>query len=161
MAKKQSIDWNGETIHITYGNGQKFAGDCAKLPESIYRPCAAARHGIAQKLGDAKSGGTAAEKFAEVQAIWQNMLGGLWNRRAEGAGIDALMPRAYEIIAGLMGKASDVAAVWLQEYLEADETRKEEIRAKPHMKSAINQARAERALSGVDVEDEDEFDPNA
>lgn len=159
--KKQSIDWNGDVIKIAYGNGARFEEDCMSLPESIYQPCAAARHGIAQKLGDAKSGGTAAEKFAEVQAIWQNMLGGLWNRRAEGAGIDALMPRAYEIIAGLMGKSADIAAAWFKEYLGADEARKEEIRAKPHMKSAINQARAERALSGVDVDDDDEFDPNA
>lgn len=158
--KKQSIEWAGDTINIVYGNGAKFEGDCLKLPKEIYQPCAAARHGIAQKLGDAKSGGLPQEKFSEVQAIWQSLMDGAWNRRAEGASIDTLMPRAYEIIALAMGRPATAAAAWLQEYMTADETKKEEIRGKSYMKRAINQARAERALRGVDVDSEGWFDPN-
>lgn len=153
---KQNITWNGAVITITYGNGKKFVGDCDTLPESIYVDCAAARHGIGQKLGDAKSGGTADQKYNEVLEIWAALVGGSWNRKGD-SGIETIR-RAYEIIATGLGKSLDQAATWFQEYADADENRRAEIRAKPHMKSAIATARAEKNLP----DDSDEnFDPNA
>lgn len=154
--KKQSISWKGDTITIQYGNGDSFVGNCADLPEKVYVSCEAARHGIGQKLGDAKSGGTAAQKFAEVKAIWAGLLGGDWNRRGE-TGLEIIL-RAYQIIANGLGKTDDQAAAWFQEYDEADAERREEIRAKPHMKQAIAAARLERNLPEGD---ESDFDPNA
>jgi len=157
--KKQSIDWvKDDTIEIKYGNGLVFTGDCLDLPEDIYQPCAAARHGIAQKLGDAKSGGTAAEKHAEVVEIWASLLGNAWNRRATGAGVEALIERAYAILAGKAGQPEAQAEVWYEQYLEMDEAKREMVRAKPFMKAAIEAARAERKLGGTTTE---EFNPNA
>ena len=154
--KKQSLTWVGNVLTLAYGNGAKLVADCGKLPETIFVSCDAARHGIAQKLGDAKSGGTAAEKFAEASAIWDSLLAGSWNRKGE-MGLEIIL-RAYQIIAGNLGKSEDQAAVWMQEYVEADQNRRDEIRSKPHMKSAIAQVRLERNLpDGVD----EDFDPNA
>lgn len=154
--KKQTLSWVGNVLTLQYGNGAKLVADCDKLPESVFRPCDAARHGIGQKLGDAKSGGTAAEKFTEASAIWENLLAGSWNRKGE-MGLEIIL-RAYEIIAAGLGKSEDQAATWMQEYVGADQNRRDEIRSKPHMKSAIAQARLEKNLP-EDVDDN--FDPNA
>jgi hypothetical protein len=159
MAKKQSIDWKGQSIEIVYGHGETWAGDCSKLPKSIFEDCAAARHGIAQKLGDAKSGGTSKEKIAEVREIWAGMLTGSWNRKAQSTLVE-IVERAYAIIAEGLGKPKAQADAWFQQYLDADEEKQAEIRAKPHMKAALQQARTERSLADVEESDGD-FDPNA
>jgi len=162
MAKKQDTDWNGDVITIKYGNGETFNGDCTGLPQEIYQPCAAARHGIGQKLGDAKSGATAGAKFIEVQKIWASLMAGQWNRRGEGVGVDSLMPRAYQILAESMHRPQEDADAWLAEYMGKTDDEKAVIRAKPHNAAAINRARSERALAGLEVPaGEADFDPNA
>jgi hypothetical protein len=147
MAKLQSISWTGKTIEIVYGNGKKFAGDCGELPESIFVDCPAARHGITQKLGDAKSGGTAQEKYEEVLEIWGNLKGGSWNRRGNSGNLEELVERAYEILAETAGQPATQAGVWYKGYQEAGEEKQAEIRAKGFMKAALDTARAEKKLS--------------
>ena len=154
MAKKQIIDWTGDVIHIAYGNGSKFETDCTKYPPHIYTPCAAARHGIAQKFGDAKSGGTAAEKYAEVQLIHTSLLGGDWNRKGEGGSVELLMPEVWMVLAaGDEEKAEAWQAKW--EALSAEG--KDVVLAKPDVKTALVKVKAERKLAGLEVDDSDPF----
>jgi hypothetical protein len=150
--KKQSISWAGDVISVVYGHGETFVGDCATLPKNIYTPCDAARHGIAQKLGDAKSGGTSREKHAEVLEIWANMVAGEWNRKGEQGGIDALMPEVFQT---LDAKAADG---WMKKYLALDEEGREKIRNQPAIKTAIGKVKADRKLRAIEAGTE-EFDP--
>lgn len=83
MAKKQRISIADGVLVCEYPSIDKvFRGKLASLPESVYRKCDAADHGIKQKAGDAESGKSAAEKYAEVQLIWDSLLQGEWNRTA-------------------------------------------------------------------------------
>jgi hypothetical protein len=152
MAKKQAIDFNGDVITIAYGNGSVFTGDCSTLPAEIYTPCAAARHGIAQKLGDAKSGGTAAEKYAEVLVIWGNLESGEWNRRGEGGGLDAIIADVFKLLDPKKVEA------WMQKWSACSDDEKAEIAGKPAIKAAINKVKADRRMSRTDVEEADPFD---
>jgi hypothetical protein len=149
---KQSIEWDGDVITIRYEGGiPAFTGDCGKLPQSIYQPCAAARHGIAQKLGDAKSGGTAREKRAEVEAIWAALMAGQWRRGREGAVEETvLLARALAIVArakGLTGRAATEAAEkWLKKVLGLSPEDRDTFMRKSGFKAALNAARAEIRL---------------
>ena len=156
--KLQQIVWNKNVITITYGNGSVFTGDCEKLPKNIWADCDAARHGIAQKLGDAKSGGTAAEKFAEVSEIWPALLAGNWNRRGTSGGVEAYMERAYQILAVSAKQKPAQAKEWYDAYLAMPEAKQTEVRAKPFMKAAIDSARAEKKLATP--ESDKPFNPN-
>jgi hypothetical protein len=158
--KLQQISWTSkDAIEIRYGNGAVFSGDCTELPENIYTPCDAARHGIAQKLGDAKSGGTAGEKHAEVVEIWAALKGGSWNRKGTTGGVAVFIGPAYLILAEKAGATEEQAAEWLEAYLAMSEERQAEIRAKPFMKAAIETARA-NAKMAVATGGGKAFDPN-
>ena len=158
--KLQQISWTKkDTIEIRYGNGSVFTGDCLELPEGVYTPCDAARHGIAQKLGDAKSGGTASEKYAEVLEIWANLKGGSWNRKGTTGGVAIFIGPAYLILAEKAGATEAQASEWLEAYLEMSEERQAEIRAKPFMKAAIETARA-NAKMAVATGGDKPFNPN-
>ena len=154
--KTQSIEWFGNTIVIDYSNGSRFEGDCDSLPPSIFEDCAAARHGIQQKLGDAKSGGTASEKFDEVQVIWQGLMQGEWNRKARGVDVEALMPDVFKALAESAGQASKAQA-WLKQYEGLDDAEREEVRKKKAVKAMIDKIKAERRLAG----NSEEFNPFA
>lgn len=81
MAKKQSVAIVGDTLTVEYPTiNKKFTVDLAKYPTSIYVPSDAARHGMKQKFGDAASGGTPEEKYAEVQEIHASLKEGKWER---------------------------------------------------------------------------------
>jgi hypothetical protein len=161
MAKIQTISWNGDIITIAYGNGQTFTGDCSTLPRNIYQACDAARHGISQKLGDAKSGGTASEKFEEVQAIWAGLKAGNWNRR--GTGDESLIQDVYRILAqaaGLKGKAAEEkVSSWFAQWQTMSEADRDKVRAKDFFKSALAKAKADRKV--IRPEANGDFDPNA
>lgn len=161
MAKVQSITWKQDVITITYGSGQVFTGDCATLPPNIYQACDSARHGIGQKLGDAKSGGTASEKYAEVLEIWSGLQAGSWNRK--GGTDESLIQAVYLILAhaaGLKGKqAEEKAHGWFTAWQQMDEEQRDKVRAKDFFKTALAKAKADRKV--LKPEGEAEFDPNA
>ena len=76
--KKQRISIVNGTLTVEYPTiGKKFVADLSKYPQPIQD--AAAQHGFKQKFGDAESGGTPAEKYAMVQRIHDNLLGGNWD----------------------------------------------------------------------------------
>jgi hypothetical protein len=163
MAKVQQISWTGDVINIAYGNGEKFDGDCLTLPKTIYQPCDASRHGIAQKLGDAKSGGTASEKYAEVLEIWAGMQAGNWNRK--GGMDDTIIQAVYLILAhatGLKGKAAEEkAGVWFASWQQMTEADRDKVRAKDYFKAALKKAKADKGIKSADFDDGGQFDPNA
>ena len=117
-------------------------------------------YGVKQWLGSylAKAAnGTPAEYLRVArEALERLRTGDIGGRRART--LDTIVGRAYQIIAQRLGKGDDSAAAWMQEYLDSDEARRETIRAKPHMKAAIAEARTERAIPEPS---DDEFDPNA
>lgn len=81
MAKKQRVSVVGTVLTVEYPTiGKKFTVDFSGYPEAI-QDCALA-HGYKQKFGDAASGGSPAEKYAEVQAIHASLLAGEWERTA-------------------------------------------------------------------------------
>ena len=155
--KKQSLDWNadGTIMSAKYGNGAVLECDTGKLPANIWAPCALARHGLAQKIGDAKSGGTAAEKFAEATEIWASLCNGEFNRRGR-EGID-LMPFVWELLA--KGDAK-LAGRWAAEYAKLTDEEQAKVRAKPGVKAALDRVRADRRLAGQTTGDKP-FDPMA
>lgn len=152
MAKKQSLSFEQSVLVITYGHGETLRLDTADLPENVWLDCAAARHGLMQKMGDAKSGGTSREKAEEVRAIWQNLIGGDWNRRGESGGLDAIIEEVFGIL--------DPARIgeWMAKWAKCSEEQKAEIAAKPAVKAAINKVKADRRMAKADTEDADPFD---
>ena len=99
MAKKQRVSFVEGAIVVEYPTiGKVFRADTSKYPAMI-QECARA-HGYKQKFGDAASGGSPAEKFAEVQAIHASLLAGEWERTAN---VD-LTPLICEAIARIQKK---------------------------------------------------------
>jgi hypothetical protein len=81
--KKQRVSVANGWVVCNYPTiGKTFKGELAKLPAAVYKACLCADHGIKQKLGDAKSGESAGEKYAEVQLIWAALMQGEWERTA-------------------------------------------------------------------------------
>lgn len=160
MAKLQSISWQQDIINIAYGNGQIFMGDCNTLPANIYQPCDASRHGISQKLGDAKSGGTASEKYAEVLEIWSGLQAGNWNRK--GGTDETVIRDAYLVLAhqaGMKGKAAEEkAATWFTAFQALNLEGKDRVLSKDAVKLAIQKVKADRKLGGQ--KPAEDFDPN-
>ncbi len=154
--KTQSITWFDDTIVIDYANGRQFRGNCLELPTAVFEACAAARHGIAQKLGDAKSGGTASEKFEEVVLIWTGLMAGEWNRR--GGGSEDLMPVVFERLAVQAKQAPEKAAEWLEAYRAMSEDERAEARNKKAIKAMLALIKAERKAA---PDGDGDFDPLA
>lgn len=150
--------WNGEVLTIDLGNDNREIFDCSRLPASIYVSCASAKHGIAQKLGDAKSGATPAERIAEAREVWDGLVDGNWNRKSGSDGID-LMPRAFEILASEATKKGakvpkDAASKWLDAYRQLTAEKQAEARKKPGVKAAIETARNEKRLGAIGADGE-------
>jgi len=96
MAKKQRLSIVDGVLTVEYPTiGKIFKAVLAAYPKDIYIECNSADHGIKQKFGDAESGGTPAEKFAEVQLIHESLLAGDWNR----TGTPDLTPMILEAVA--------------------------------------------------------------
>ena len=153
--KKQTLDYDGSVLVVKYGNGTEFRGDTSVLPQIAFVDCAAARHGLKQKLGDAKSGGTMAEKLAEVKLIWSNLLTGDWNRKGEASGTENLMPEVFVVLAG---GDEEKAMNWLEKWEGLSAEGKEVVSAKPDVKAALQKVKADRKLAGMDMDEADPFE---
>lgn len=102
--KKQKVSIVSGVIACEYPSiGKTFKGNLKELPASVFIDCDAAQHGMKQKLGDAESGGTPAEKYAEVQVIWESLKAGEWNRTVS---IDRT-PEILEAVGALTGSKFD------------------------------------------------------
>lgn len=160
---KQSISWIGNVMTLAYSNGDKRELDCEKLPAEIFTPCAAARHGIQQKLGDAYSsfggaGGNHADKLANLDTVIGALQSGDWNRKGGNATAMEVVQMAYEYLAGLAG-VPEKAGQWFDAYQKATPEKQAELRGKPQIKNAIDVVKAQRKLAGAETPND--FDPNA
>jgi len=150
MAKKQRVSVVGTVLTVEYPTINKtFRVDFSRYPAAV-QPYALA-HGYKQKFGDAESGGTASEKFAEVQLIHQSLLAGEWER----TGTRDLTPLICEAIA----RIKKVPVKKLTDFAEKHPEKILEQGAKQIVKAEIAKIRAERAAKlAEESEDEIEID---
>lgn len=147
MAKKQRVSVIGTVLTVEYPTiSRKFVTDYSKY--SAEMRVLAERHGFKQKYGDAASGGTAQEKYAEVQEIHASLLAGEWERTAT---VD-LTPLICEAIARIQKKplAKVTAAA---EKAGADKVKEWGANAK--VKAEMLKIRAERAAKAAEADDEE------
>lgn len=148
MAKKQQTYVKGTVVGVSYPSINKSVEvDLLKLPADMQRQ--AALHGLKQKLGDAASGGDAAEKYAEASAIVQAMFAGQWERTAT---VD-MTPLILEAV-------SRIKKIPLKK-LEAAKLPEEKVKewgSNPKVKAEIAQIRAERAAKAAVEADDIEVD---
>jgi hypothetical protein len=146
-AKKQKLAIVGEVLTCEYPSiGKKLVVDLAKYDDSIRFE--AMLHGFKQKFGDAASGQSAAEKYAEVQAIHASLLEGEWERTAT----PDMTPLICEAIARIQKKP--LAKV--QEAAEkAGAEKVKEWGSNAKVKAAILEIRAEKAAKAAEDSDEE------
>lgn len=152
--KKQRVSVNGPVVTVEYPTiGKSVSCDTSKLPQNVQFD--AMIHGVKQKLGDAESGKSPAEKFAMASRIVENMLAGEWELTATRDDT--------EIICEAIAKLKKVKLSAVKESLEdLDEeeraTKLKEWRAHPKVKAAIAQIRAERAAEAAKSADVDDLE---
>lgn len=156
----QDLSWNGLMLVIAYGKAKiRKEFDFSKVPAKIFTDCAAARHGIEQKYGDAKSGDKFGKEKAEyVDRIYAANVEGNWNIKGDAG--DAYIEQAYQILAESAKQKPEQAKVWYADYLKFSEEKKAEVRAKGFMKAAIEKARADKKLQMPESSKEKPFNPN-
>jgi len=144
--KKQKVSVVGTVLTLEYPSiGKKFVVDFSKYSAEMQAHGLA--HGFKQKYGDAESGGTAAEKFAEVQEIHAGLLAGEWERRGERD----LTP----IICEAVGRIKKIP---LKKILQTAEKAPEMVAtwgSNIKVKAEILKIRAERAAKAAEDSDED------
>lgn len=147
MAKKQKVTVVGSVLRIEYAPINKvFERDLRTLPESVYKPCDAADHGIAQKFGDAKSGESSQDKWEEVHEIWDSLKAGQWKRTGERDPLPIILEAIAKIKKVPLKKVQDAAEVNKPQFLEAGKSKQ--------VKAMIAKIRADR-LAAEAAEEED------
>ena len=151
--KKQQLSFIGDTLTVVYPSiGKTFVVNCSKYPASIYTRSDASEHGIKQKLGDAKSGGTPSEKYAEVQLIHASLLNGDWERTAS--------PDHSGIIKEAVSRIKKVTITKIEATLAKIDEDKRDEKIKEwgtnlQVKAEVAKIRAERAAKAADEDDSD------
>lgn len=150
-AKKQKLHWEGRVLVCSYPSiGKEFRVDTAKYGAEIDEE--ARDHGYKQKFGDAGSGQTAIEKYAEVQAIHASLLNGEWERTAT----PDLTPLICEAISRIQRKPLEKVT---QAAEKAGAEKVKEWGANAKVKAEILKIRAERAAKAAkDAEEELDID---
>lgn len=149
MAKKQSVTMVGTILTVEYPTiGKKFIADTSKYGSPIL-DCAT-RHGFKQKFGDAASGGTAAEKYAEVQRIHDSLLAGEWERTAA--------PDLTPIICEAVSRIKKLKLPAVLKVAEANEEIVKTWNSNPRVRAEILKIRAERAEKAAEAADEIEIE---
>lgn len=146
MAKKQRVSVVGTVLTVEYPTINKiFRTDFSKYNAAVQQFALA--HGYKQKFGDAESGGTASEKYAEVQLIHAALLDGEWER----VGTRDLTPIICEAVARIkkipLGKIEKVAA--------GSEEIVKTWGANLKVKAEILKIRSERAAKAAEESDEE------
>lgn len=151
MAKKQKVTVVGSVLRIEYAPINKvFERDLRQLPESVYKPCDAADHGIMQKFGDAKSGESSLDKWEEVHEIWDSLKAGAWKRTGERDPLPIILEAIAKIKRVPLKKVQEAAEVDRAQFLEAGKSKK--------VKAVIAQIRADRLKAEAEEEDDLQID---
>lgn len=154
---RNAYDWDNDVLTFSNAAGKaELAGADLRTEDTTFW----VRYGVKQWLGSymaREKAGNPTAMLATVREAFDRAKRGEFYKRAGADGLPTIR-RAYEIIAESLGRSIEQAGVWFEEYSEADASRREEIRNKPHMKRAIATARLEKGLEAMPGED---FDPNA
>lgn len=154
--KKQEITTQGTVITCAYESlGKSFVFDTAKYPASIQDN--AKMHGYRQKFGDAKSGKSAADKFAEVQLIHASLLAGEWERTATPDNT----PLVLEAVARIKGLKVDLEKRTLAKGSKVSKPTEEQVKewsGNNKVRAMMLKIRAERAAKLAEESDEIEVD---
>lgn len=148
MAKKQIVGVVGTIVSVTYptlGNKQVHV-DLLALSAEMQQQ--AALHGLKQKLGDAESGGTPAEKHAMAQRIIAGLRENQWELTATPMDLTPIIIEAV----------SRIKKVKLEVIEKACKGQEEMVKtwgAKPQVKAEILKIRAERAAKIAEETDEE------
>lgn len=137
----------GDTLHLTFANGQTMSMDSSQLASHVYQY--AAMHGLKQKLVDAaaisrnpETGRAASieDKYEAVRAVFDRLLAGQWNAPREGGGgAGGLLFRALcRMYAGK--KDEDAIREFLESKTDAEKTA---LRKNPKVAAIIEEIRAE------------------
>ena len=149
--KKQQVYKKDNIVGVFYPELAKAVEvDLSKLSEPM-KFCGL-QHGIGQKLGDAASGKSAAEKFEEASLIRDALMQGVWERTASpdmsGLVIEALNridPKKYP-------------KVKLEKAAEKDPEKVKSWRANAQVKAMIAKILAERAAARAEESEDDEIE---
>lgn len=158
MAKKQKVEvlMNGETavgVQVSYPTIRKslrlaFAGLSAEVMHY------AAVHGFKQRLGDAESGGSPAEKYEMAKRIVESLEAGSWDlttRVDDGAIVIEAVARIKEETVEVVRKAVEAAGEEGPEKLKA-------WRANAKVKAEMAKIRSERAAAAAEEADDEEIE---
>jgi len=159
-------DWNGDTFvwNNSKGTVTFTRDDCKQDAEFFLRY--GAKVWFSRYLAKASNGSDADYYAMAMEAKDRLLEGGLGSRK--GGSVEALMERAYQLLAQLHNYKPAQAKAWYDEYLTFDDERKAKVRDPKNGKSgaamakAIEQARTEKALkNAATVESDEPFNPNA
>jgi hypothetical protein len=140
MAQKQRVSRVGTFLTVEYPTISKtFKVDVSKYPTEMRE--IAEMHGWGQKFGDAKSGKSAEEKYAEVQAIHSAILQGQWERTAH--------PDLTPIICEAVARLQKVPLSKVEASAKKKPEQVEEWKVHPEVKVEIAKIRAERAAEAA------------
>lgn len=147
MAKKQIVGVVGTVVSVTYPSiGKSVSIDWAKLSADM--KLQAGIHGLKQKLGDAESGGSPAEKYTMVQRIIAGILEGQWELTATPVDLTPIICEAV----------SRIKKVPYSKLLSAASTNEEMVKtwsSNPKVKAEILKIRAERAAKLAEESEDD------
>jgi len=147
--KKQQVAVTGTLVTVTYpALGKSASVDLLKLSPEMQR--CAGLHGLKQKLGDAESGGTAAEKLQMVQRIIDGLKSNQWELTAT---ID-LTPLICEAVARI--KKLPVGKV--EKAVEVNPDQVKTWASNIKVKAEIAKIRSERAAKLAEASDDDEIE---
>lgn len=146
MAKKQKVSIIEGMLRVEYPTiGKTFTAKLADYPSAIQ--AAATEHGFKQKFGDAASGGTPQEKFAEVQKIHESLLAGEWERTAK--------PDLTPIICEAVARLRKLTYSKVLEVAQGNEEKVKEWGSNPRVRAEVLKIRAERAAKQAAESDEE------
>jgi hypothetical protein len=155
---KNTYDWVNDVLAFRNTAGE-VSLSLADVPEGQREWLL--KYGLKQWLGSylAKAAnGTAREYLETAGTAFARARAGEFLTRA-GGNVEALMPRAFEILAQKAGKPK-LAAEWLTQYNGLTVEEREKTRGRPAVKAAIDAARAERRVAAAPSA-EGEFNPFA
>lgn len=121
---------------------KKLELDFSKLDASIFVDCAASRHGMEQKYGDAKSGDKLGlDKYNHCLKLYTSHQAKAWNLTGAGEDDSELWTEAFTLLGGT-GKALEAAVAkatgWTSEQMAEAFTKR------PDVKAAYEAAKANR-----------------
>ncbi len=143
----EDVGGSPRTVGFHLGNGLKVIGTLDELPAAIVERLAI--HGMAQKVGDAAAGfskdGDYSGAFSAMQAVYDNLVAGLWNAKGT-SGRGDLAAAVAELQGMDIDTATELVGGMNEETLKA-------VAAHPEVKAVVKRLQAERAAAVAETAD--------